>query len=29
VREGRLLMWDDQGAPQILDARGAWVPYDL
>lgn len=29
VHEGRLLMWDDQGAPHILDARGAWVPYDL
>src|SRR6266498_924696 len=29
VREGRLIMWDEQGAPQILDARGAWVPYDL
>lgn len=29
MHEGRLLMWDDQGAPHILDARGAWVPYDL
>ncbi|MBK9942039.1 MAG: response regulator transcription factor [Kouleothrix sp.] len=29
VRAGRLIMWDDQGVPQILDARGAWVPYDL
>lgn len=29
VREGRLLMWDEQGAPQVLDARGAWVPYEL
>jgi len=29
VREGRLIMWDDQGAPHIFDARGAWAPYDL
>ena len=29
VREGRLLMWDEQGAPQILDARGQWVPYEM
>jgi DNA-binding NarL/FixJ family response regulator len=29
VREGRLIMWDEQGAPHIFDARGAWVPYDL
>ncbi len=29
VREGRLIMWDDDGAPHILDARGAWAPYDL
>lgn len=29
VREGRLIMWDEQGAPQIMDARGAWVPYEL
>jgi DNA-binding NarL/FixJ family response regulator len=29
VREGRLLMWDEQGAPHILDARGTWVPYQL
>jgi hypothetical protein len=28
VREGRLIMWDDQGSPHIFDARGAWVPYD-
>ena len=25
VREGRLLIWDEQGAPQILDARGQWA----
>src|SRR5215510_5619059 len=29
VREGRLLMWDEQGAPHILDARGQWAAYDL
>ena len=29
VREGRLVMWDDQGAPHIFDARGAWAPYEL
>jgi len=29
VRAGRLIMWDEQGAPMIMDARGAWVPYDL
>src|SRR6266496_514998 len=28
VREGRLLMWDEQGAAQILDARGQWATYD-
>lgn len=25
VREGRLLRWDDQGRPQVLDDRGKWV----
>src|SRR6478672_3997726 len=29
VREGRLLMWDEQGAPQIVDARGQWAAYEL
>lgn len=29
VREGRLIMWDEQGQPLVLDARGRWVPYDL
>ena len=29
VREGRLLIWDEQGTPQILDSRGQSVPYDL
>lgn len=26
VREGRLLMWDEQGAVYMLDARNDWVP---
>ncbi|MBS1967957.1 MAG: response regulator transcription factor [Chloroflexi bacterium SZAS-1] len=29
VREGRLLMWDEQGIAHQLDARGTWVPYEL
>lgn len=29
MREGRLLMWDEQGVPLVLDARGKWVPYEL
>lgn len=29
VREGRLFLWDEQGTPHVLDARGDWVPYDL
>lgn len=29
VREGRLIMWDEQGATHILDARGDWTPYEL
>ncbi|NOK59089.1 MAG: response regulator transcription factor [Chloroflexi bacterium AL-W] len=28
VREGRLLMWDEQGLPYALDERGEWVPYE-
>lgn len=27
VREQRLIMWDEQGNPHILDARGNWVAY--
>ena len=27
VREGRLLMWDEQGIPYALDERGEWAPY--
>jgi DNA-binding NarL/FixJ family response regulator len=29
VREGRLFLWDEQGTPHVIDARGDWVPYDL
>jgi DNA-binding NarL/FixJ family response regulator len=29
VREGRLLMWDEHGAAQMLDSRGQWAAYDL
>ncbi len=29
VREGRLIAWDEHGAPQILDARGDWIPYEI
>ena len=29
VREGRLILWDEQGTPHVLDERGDWVPYEL
>lgn len=29
MREGRLLMWDDQGIAHQLDPRGTWVRYEL
>lgn len=29
VREGRLIMWDEAGAPHILDERGEWVPHGI
>ena len=29
IRAGRLIAWDEQGAPFILDARGEWIPFDL
>ena len=29
VREGRLLVWDEDGNPQSLNARGELVPYEL
>jgi DNA-binding NarL/FixJ family response regulator len=28
VREDRLLQWDEQGEPMLLDARGNWIPYE-
>lgn len=29
MREGRLLMWDEQGIPHTLNAHGDWIPYEL
>jgi DNA-binding NarL/FixJ family response regulator len=29
VRAGRLITWDEQGEPFILDARGEWAVFDL
>ncbi|HMO56503.1 MAG TPA: response regulator transcription factor [Roseiflexaceae bacterium] len=29
VREGRLIQWDTDGTPHILDERGAWIPCEL
>ncbi len=29
VREGRLIMWDDQGVPRVLNERGIWEAYEL
>jgi DNA-binding NarL/FixJ family response regulator len=29
LREGRLIMWDEQGNPHALDARGEWALYEL
>ena len=29
MREGRLIRWDDDGMPRVLDARGRWSPYEL
>ncbi len=28
-REGRLILWDEDGLPRVLDPRGEWIPYDL
>ena len=28
VREGRLIMWNEQGIPHILNERDEWVPFD-
>jgi DNA-binding NarL/FixJ family response regulator len=29
IREGRLIHWDEQGLPHILNGHGQWIPYDL
>ncbi len=29
MREGRLILWDEDGLPRVLDPRGEWIPYDL
>src|SRR5215471_5028605 len=29
IRENRLIHWDDNGVPHILNARHDWVPYTL
>jgi DNA-binding NarL/FixJ family response regulator len=29
VREGRLLVWDEDGNPYAQDEHGTWKPYDL
>ena len=28
VQTGRLLAWDEAGAPLVMDARGDWVPWE-
>jgi hypothetical protein len=27
VHAGRLIRWDDDGTPRVLDERGNWVPW--
>ena len=29
MREGRLIRWDDDGTPHVLNGRGRWTPYEL
>ena len=29
MREGRLIRWDAEGTPHVLDSRGRWMPYEL
>jgi len=29
VREGRLIAWDEEGNPRIMDGNGQWMPYNL
>ena len=28
MQTGRLIYWDEDGNPQIMDARGEWVPWE-
>ncbi len=28
AREGRLIMWDDEGMARVMDERGEWVPWE-
>ncbi|MBN1121891.1 MAG: response regulator transcription factor [Anaerolineae bacterium] len=28
VHAGRLIHWNDEGQPQVIDGRGEWVPWD-
>jgi DNA-binding NarL/FixJ family response regulator len=28
MREGRLLVWDEQGVPHTLDGNDEWIPFD-
>jgi DNA-binding NarL/FixJ family response regulator len=28
VLTGRLIYWEDQGEPQVMDERGAWIPWE-
>src|SRR3954452_9247400 len=28
MREGRLLVWDEQGIPHTLDSNDEWIPFD-
>lgn len=28
VKAGRLIRWDEEGVPYVLDARGEWVPWE-
>jgi DNA-binding NarL/FixJ family response regulator len=28
IRAGRLIHWDADGAPRVMDARGEWIPWE-
>lgn len=28
IREGRLIMWDEDGTPYVMNARGEWVAFE-